>query len=230
MARFNGTCARTSGSRPNPCTLLADFFRTEGQVANFADRLSLTKDERSLLHFLVRNKNSQFNSRRAKPDLLRDVEDLNSLKMYEHKIVGDQWPPGSAMKSREQVVELFKYRGLHHYVLGNNWRSTMDAFKDWTPPTIPVTLYDLIKIGISGWDSNWAGTFSRLTTAWKESDYQMSKDDLLEMAKEDFESRGLNPDRHEGGNNFYEGANNFHEGGNNFREESRSPRPYGHPR
>ena len=103
VARFNGTCARTSGSRPNPCTLLADFFRTEGQVANFADRLSLTKDERSLLHFLVRNKNSQFNSRRAKPDLLRDVEDLNSLKMYEHKIVGDQWPPGSAMKSREQV-------------------------------------------------------------------------------------------------------------------------------
>ena len=67
---------------------------------NFADRLSLTKDEKYLLVFLVKNRN--FHSR-SKPDFLRDVEDLNSLKMYEHKIIGDQWPPGNASKMRDQV-------------------------------------------------------------------------------------------------------------------------------
>ena len=49
-----------------------------------------------------------------------------------------------------QILELFKYQGLHLHILGTHWRSTLETFKDWDPPTIPITLYDLIKVGNIG--------------------------------------------------------------------------------
>ena len=101
MDRFNATCARTSGTRPHPCTLLADFFHTEKQAAVFSERLSLTKDERNLLCFLVKSRENHL--RGEIPAIFQQVEDLNSLKMYERRIIGDQWPPGKSIKIRDQV-------------------------------------------------------------------------------------------------------------------------------
>ena len=119
LVRFNATCARTSGTRPHPCTLLVDFFLTEGQAAAFSERLSLTKDERSLLLFLVKCRDQ---SGRQVPTMFQQVEDLNTLKMYERRIIGDQWPPGKSLKVRDQV-------NFFHLLLGTPLFETLTVLR-----------------------------------------------------------------------------------------------------
>lgn len=191
VCRFQATCARTSGLNPHPITLLVDFFDNDFEVEQFADTMSLNKEERNLLSFLVQHTKSC-----EVPPILQHLDHVNSLKMWEDKIIDQQWPLGKPLKVKVQVLELFKYCGHHHWILGDSWRSSLDTFRDWTPPLIPITVYDLIQVGFKdGWHYKWREFFATLTNEWKDSDYELSKDELLEIVKNNITEFNQSPHR-----------------------------------
>jgi len=178
MARFQRTCHRTASLRPHPCTLLCNFFESVPQAKAFCDKLTLNKEERQMLMFLMQHREN-FKPHRSV------LNESPGMKHYEDLMTAEQWPPGTVSRMRDQVIELFKYHGIHHWILGNNWRPTFDSLKEWDPPIMPITLYDLIQSGVSGWNRDWRSVFTTLTSDWKESGYSMPKDELLARAVEE---------------------------------------------
>ena len=71
---------------------------------------------------------------------------------------------------QEHVSELLKYKGDS---------ALLSAIAGWTPPRLPVTGFDLIKAGVEK-GKKMTTVMSQLTRLWKESDFAMTKEELVE--------------------------------------------------
>ena len=67
-------------------------------------------------------------------------------------------------------MELLKYKGD---------AKLLCAISNWTAPRLPVTGFDLIKAGVEK-GKKMTGVMLELTNLWKESDFMMTKDELIE--------------------------------------------------
>ena len=68
------------------------------------------------------------------------------------------------------MVELLKYKGDSSLLL---------SISNWTAPRLPVTGFDLIKAGVEK-GKKMTAVLTELTKLWKESDFMMTKEELVE--------------------------------------------------
>ena len=71
-------------------------------------------------------------------------------------------------------TELLKYRGE---------AALLEEFANWTPPRFPITGYDLFNHKVPK-GPVFAKTLNDLRQMWKESSYQMTKEELMDRIEE----------------------------------------------
>ena len=57
------------------------------------------------------------------------------------------------------------------------------AISGWTAPRLPVTGFDLIKAGVEK-GKRMTQVLTELTKLWKEADFEMTKEELMEAVAE----------------------------------------------
>ena len=67
-------------------------------------------------------------------------------------------------------MELLKYKGD---------ASLLGSISNWTAPRLPVTGFDLIKAGVDK-GKRMNAVLLELTRIWKESDFSMTKEELID--------------------------------------------------
>jgi len=137
---------------PLPITLLADLLKTESDVGKLLDRLKISRNEKALALFLV-----QWREFAVEKSEVKAFKDLLVDRQKEARI-------------KENVMELLKYKGD---------AKLLCAISNWTAPRLPVTGFDLIKAGVEK-GKKMTGVMLQLTNLWKESDFMMTKDELIE--------------------------------------------------
>lgn len=88
---------------------------------------------------------------------------------FDSKIAKQMWT--SPKIKNEYVLELAAYFGRADII---------NELKSWKAPVFPVTGNDLISVGIKP-GPEMGKTLSALEVKWKESDYQLSKEELLKL-------------------------------------------------
>lgn len=127
------------------------------QVYEVNKRLKVSNDELKTCLFAV---------------MYRDRDEGDDLlKYYKHLIAKMS---GKEKKVINRVIELFKYKG---------YNDMMSEIQDWTPPKYPITGQDLIDKEIKR-GPVFAKTLDALRTQWIESDFELTREDLLERIDE----------------------------------------------
>lgn len=116
------------------------------------ERLKMSTDELKLGLFIVQHRLECFD-----PDPLRAAQNL----MVD--------TAGKDFKVKDRICELFKYKGDGEM---------LKAFSAWTMPKFPVTGYDLVAAKVPK-GPVFAKTLNELRQLWKESNFSLSKEDLL---------------------------------------------------
>ncbi|XP_051996877.1 CCA tRNA nucleotidyltransferase 1, mitochondrial [Xyrauchen texanus] len=145
---------RARESSLKPMTILASLFRNQVEIERMDLRLKLSRQEKNLGLFLVKHRR----------DLVKGIDAHECLKPYTDFIIDSREPD-----TQSKVLELLKYQGE---------KKLFDELRRWSIPHFPVSGHDLRKLGITSGKE--IGTIlQELRDTWKNSRYQMSKEELL---------------------------------------------------
>lgn len=157
--------ARSNNIQLQPISLLASLLDSEEAAVALHERLKYPNFDKELSFFIVHYR-----------DLL--PEPLKPLRPY-HMIVID-----TKQKMKDAILrgaELLRYQG--QLELANE-------FEKWVPPRFPVGGADLKSEGVpTGKAMNMV--IQRLRSKWKESDFQISHKDLVQLIPNVMEDLGL---------------------------------------
>lgn len=158
LEEFNKVSKNVEGFSPKPMTLLAALFKVQEDVTKLDLRLKISKEEKNLGLFIVKNKT----------DLIKAADASEPLKPYQDFIIDSREPDATS-----RVCELLKYQGEH---------SLLKDMQQWSIPPFPVSGHDIRKVGISS-GKEIGALLQQLREQWKKSGYQMEKDELLSHIK-----------------------------------------------
>ena len=127
------------------------------QVHNLNNRLKMSNEETKIALFILQHRTDPIGS----PPLRYCMDLHNDTAAREPKI-------------KDRISELLKYRGEEE-LLGE--------FQRWTPPRFPITGHDLFSRNVPK-GPVFSKTLNDLRQMWKESDYQMSKEELVDRIEE----------------------------------------------
>jgi len=143
-----------------PPTLLAALLQTTEEMMALHSRLKLSGFERDMALFVISHRNS------AEMKVVGGLKE--KLKMYQCLYIDSKIKPKDV---RKYIEEVMRYRGESEL---------LEEWLQWEPPVFPVTGKDLIAH-----DCPKGRTFSMvldiLKRHWKESDFKLSKENLLEL-------------------------------------------------
>ncbi|XP_023122349.1 CCA tRNA nucleotidyltransferase 1, mitochondrial [Amphiprion ocellaris] len=143
---------------PKPMTILAALFHCPEEVEKMDIRLKVSREEKNLALFLVRNRR----------ELCKNVDEPDSLKPFTDFIIDSR-----ELDSQSKVCELLKYQGEH---------KLLSELCQWSIPRFPISGHDLRKMGVTS-GKEIGATLQKLRDIWKKSRYQMDKDELLTYVK-----------------------------------------------
>lgn len=143
---------------PKPMTILSALFRSMDDVDKLDLRLRISKEEKTLGLFLVKQRR----------DLVKGQDD-DHLRPYTDFIIDSR-----EVDIQSKVCELLKYQGEE---------KLLAEMTSWSIPRFPVSGHDLRKMGITSGKE--IGTILQgLRDTWKKSRYQMDKEELLSTVKQ----------------------------------------------
>uniref|UniRef100_A0A8D0MUS5 CCA tRNA nucleotidyltransferase 1, mitochondrial n=1 Tax=Sus scrofa TaxID=9823 RepID=A0A8D0MUS5_PIG len=154
LEEFNKVSKNVEGFSPKPMTLLTSLFRVQDDVTKLDLRLKISKEEKNLGLFIVKNRK----------DLIKAKDSSEPLKPYQDFIIDCRESDATA-----RVCELLKYQGEH---------CLLKEMQQWSIPPFPVSGHDIRKVGISS-GKEIGALLQQLREQWKKSGYQMEKDELL---------------------------------------------------
>ncbi|KAL4237558.1 CCA tRNA nucleotidyltransferase 1 [Mactra antiquata] len=157
VEEFQRICKVTEGFNPEPMARIAALLDSEQQVYELQKRLKVSNDELKTCLFIVK---------------YRDSEEGDDLCTYYKHLIARL--SGKEKTTRTKVLELLKYKGY------NDLREEILA---WTLPQLPVNGKDLIIGGVKK-GPVFAKTLDRLRIRWIESDFKLTREELLEMVDE----------------------------------------------
>ncbi|XP_028628830.1 CCA tRNA nucleotidyltransferase 1, mitochondrial isoform X2 [Grammomys surdaster] len=158
LEEFNRVSKNVEGFSPKPMTLLAALFKVQDDVTKLDLRLKISKEEKNLGLFIVKNRK----------DLVKATDSSEPLKPYQDFVIDSREPDATA-----RVCELLKYQGEH---------GLLKEMQQWSVPPFPVSGHDIRKVGISS-GKEIGALLQQLREQWKKSGYQMEKDELLSYIK-----------------------------------------------
>ncbi|CAH2312679.1 CCA tRNA nucleotidyltransferase 1, mitochondrial [Pelobates cultripes] len=154
LTEFARVCGHSAHLCPKPLTLLTALFSNPDAVNKLELRLKISKEEKNLALFLLKQRN----------ELTADSRDSEPLKPYQDYVIDSREPD-----AHKKICELLKYQGEEK------------MFKDmecWTLPRFPVSGHDLRRMGINS-GKELGKILMELRERWKESGYKSSKEELL---------------------------------------------------
>ncbi|KAL1782878.1 CCA tRNA nucleotidyltransferase 1, mitochondrial, partial [Sigmodon hispidus] len=98
LEEFNKVSKNVEGFSPKPMTLLASLFKVQDDVTKLDLRLKISKEEKNLGLFIVKNRK----------DLIKATDSSEPLKPYQDFVIDLREPDATA-----RVCELLKYQGEH---------------------------------------------------------------------------------------------------------------------
>ncbi|XP_065741829.1 CCA tRNA nucleotidyltransferase 1, mitochondrial isoform X2 [Phocoena phocoena] len=158
LEEFNKVSKNVEGFSPKPMTLLTSLFKVQDDVTKLDLRLKISKEEKNLGLFIVKNRK----------DLIKATDSSEPLKPYQDFIIDSRDSDATA-----RVCELLKYQGEH---------GLLKEMQQWSIPPFPVSGHDIRKVGISS-GKEIGVLLQQLREQWKKSGYQMEKDELLSYIK-----------------------------------------------
>ncbi|KAK7590884.1 hypothetical protein V9T40_002497 [Parthenolecanium corni] len=154
---FEKICELSAKYTFKPITFITSLFRSEDEVLNFHSRVKLSSFDRDLALFLIYHK---CDGTEGKPP-------VNRLKPYQYLLICTKLPKELM---REYIIELLKFKDEEQLI---------KQFQSWTLPTIPINGHDVKSAGVK--NNKEIGTIlEALTALWVESDFQLSKEELLQ--------------------------------------------------
>ncbi|GAB1601507.1 CCA tRNA nucleotidyltransferase 1, mitochondrial-like isoform X1 [Argonauta hians] len=156
IKEFQRVCDNCQQTAPLPITLIVALLETNKQLLNFQSRVKISTDELRQGTFIMQQR-----------DQLNNAEDAFSycqqlqLDRKEHNL-------------KLYIIELLKYNGN---------RDLIKTFQEWDPPKFPVSGHDLLACKVPK-GSLFQKIISKLKSIWKDSNYSMKKEDLLEMVEQ----------------------------------------------
>lgn len=154
LEEFNKVSKNVEGLSPKPMTLLASLFRVQDDVTKLDLRLKISKEEKNLGLFLVKNRK----------DLVKAADSPDPLKPYQDYIIDCR-----DLDATARVCELLKYQGEP---------GLLADMQRWSVPPFPVSGHDIRKVGVSS-GKEIGALLQQLREQWKRSGYQMGKEELL---------------------------------------------------
>lgn len=158
---------RSKAFNPLPMTLISALFEIEKEVLNLDVVLKISKPERQLGFFIIRNREaaSKFENSNDCGKFLTGLMLDSSLKRDESAF--------------QRSLELAKYLGKSDVIseLKTKWES------EKLPPKFPVNGIDVGKAGIAP-GPGMKKVLTHLQQIWKDSNFLMSKDELLSRIEE----------------------------------------------
>ncbi|XP_045349551.1 CCA tRNA nucleotidyltransferase 1, mitochondrial isoform X1 [Leopardus geoffroyi] len=158
LEEFNKVSKNVAGFSPKPMTVLASLFKVQDDVTKLDLRLKISKEEKNLGIFVVKNRK----------DLVKAADSSEPLKPYQDFIIDSRESDATT-----RVCELLKYQGEHRL---------LEQMQQWCIPPFPVSGHDIRKVGISS-GKEIGALLQQLREQWKKSGYQMEKDELLSYIK-----------------------------------------------
>ncbi|XP_014921547.1 CCA tRNA nucleotidyltransferase 1, mitochondrial isoform X1 [Herpailurus yagouaroundi] len=158
LEEFNKVSKNVEGFSPKPMTVLASLFKVQDDVTKLDLRLKISKEEKNLGIFVVKNRK----------DLVKAADSSEPLKPYQDFIIDSRESDATT-----RVCELLKYQGEHRL---------LEQMQQWCIPPFPVSGHDIRKVGISS-GKEIGALLQQLREQWKKSGYQMDKDELLSYIK-----------------------------------------------
>ncbi|MBZ3887697.1 CCA tRNA nucleotidyltransferase 1, mitochondrial [Sciurus carolinensis] len=154
LEEFDRVCGYVEGFSPKPMTLLASLFKGQDDVTKLDLRLKISKEEKNLGLFLVKNRR----------DLTKAPDSSEPLRPYQDFVIDSREPDVVA-----RVCELLKYQGEHRL---------LQEMQRWSVPPFPVSGHDIRKVGVSS-GKEIGALLQQLREQWKKSGYRMEKEELL---------------------------------------------------
>ncbi|KAJ8361127.1 hypothetical protein SKAU_G00176520 [Synaphobranchus kaupii] len=139
---------------PKPMTLLSALLRRSADVDRLDLRLKISREEKNLGLFVVKHRR----------ELVKSQDEPDSLRPYTDFIIDSREPD-----AQSKMCELLKYQGEERLLA---------QMKRWAIPRFPVSGHDLRKMGITS-GQEIGIILQNLRDVWKESRYQMGKEELL---------------------------------------------------
>ncbi|TNN59614.1 CCA tRNA nucleotidyltransferase 1, mitochondrial [Liparis tanakae] len=143
---------------PKPMTILAALFRRPEEVEKMDLRLKVSREEKTLVLFLVKYRR----------ELCKSEDDPDSLKPFTDFIFDSR-----ELDTQSKVCELLKYQ---------DEGKLLAKLRVWSVPRFPVSGHDLRRLGVTT-GKEIGATLQELRDIWKNSRYQMDKDELLSHVK-----------------------------------------------
>lgn len=143
---------------PKPMTVLAALFRRPEEVEKMDIRLKVSREEKTLALFLVKYRR----------ELCKSQDDPDSLKPFTDFIFDSR-----ELDSQSKVCELLKYQ---------DEEKLLAKLSGWSVPRFPVSGHDLRRLGVTT-GKEIGAMLQELRDIWKNSRYQMDKDELLSHVK-----------------------------------------------
>ncbi|XP_076463841.1 CCA tRNA nucleotidyltransferase 1, mitochondrial-like [Babylonia areolata] len=150
-------CEASTKLNPLPITFMTALLCSEDEVYTLNKRLKMSNEEVKTALFILQHRNDP----RPSPPL-RYCMDLHNDTVAKEK------------KIKDRIMELLRYQGES---------SLLEEFQAWTPPRFPITGYDLFAHKVPK-GPVFAKTLNDLRQLWKESSYQMSKEELVDCIEE----------------------------------------------
>ncbi|OWK02674.1 hypothetical protein Celaphus_00010353, partial [Cervus elaphus hippelaphus] len=144
LEEFNKVSKNVEGFSPKPMTVLTSLFKVQDDVAKLDLRLKISKEEKNLGLFIVKNRK----------DLIKAVDSSEPLKPYQDFIIDSREADATA-----RVCELLKYQGEH---------GLLEQMQQWAIPPFPVSGHDIRKAGVSS-GKEIGVLLQQLREQWKKS-------------------------------------------------------------
>ncbi|XP_052826521.1 CCA tRNA nucleotidyltransferase 1, mitochondrial [Octopus bimaculoides] len=145
---------RMKGFSMLPMTLMSTLMYDSQDVMKLNQKMKMSNEEMNLLNFIVEERYK--------------ISEENIIKHYKDMVLS-----GRDSKLKGRILELLKYLGEE---------DLLTEFNEWIPPKFPVSGYDLMKQNIPK-GPIFNQTLNFLKDVWKESDYILTKEELLRLGE-----------------------------------------------
>ncbi|GFT22259.1 CCA tRNA nucleotidyltransferase 1, mitochondrial [Nephila pilipes] len=163
LEEFKDVCDRAQALKPHSITRLTSLLRTEEEVTALHSRLKFSKYERDLALFIINNKNVT-----GHPPLQPFI-----ILIFDSK--------NKVSDTHEWCCEILKYQGA------------VCLFKElsqWKIPKFPLSGHILIEKGFKP-GPKMTEIMTSLKTLWIESNFKMTKEELLDSVDKNIHGDGL---------------------------------------
>lgn len=157
VEKFQRVCERAKDLSPMPVTFLTGLLACNDEAYALNKRLKMSSEETRTTLFIIKHRDEPI----ATPPLRYCMDLHNDTVAKEPKV-------------KDRIAELLKYRGES---------ALLEEFQNWTPHRFPITGHDLFSKNVPK-GPVYAKTLNELRQVWKESNYSMSKEELVDRIEE----------------------------------------------